>query len=117
MSFLWLKIMFAGLWPLINAYFWPLLVVAAILAVEFFTAEIEAALPFLAGGLERIRKDLMWVAAVIVLCITWGVHIEIITNKRCLAKAVVIDNAVSKVVKDANGNTALQKPDKFETNQ
>ena len=110
-----LKIMFAGLWPLINDYFWPLLIVAAICVIEFFTAEIEAALPFLAGGLERVRKDLLWVAAVILLCIAWGVHVQIDANKRCLAKAAVVTDAVTKAVTDANGSPA--KHDPFETDK
>lgn len=111
----WFKLAFAGLGPLIADYAIPLGIVALILVVEFFTAQIESALPFLASGLERVRKDLLWVALVIILCIAWGIHMQHDEKARCDAKATVVQTQVTKAVTRAHAPLPAGTRSKWDT--
>ena len=93
-----LKLAFAGIWPLILDYSWPILTIAAIILLELFSGVIGTYIPFLATLLEKFRKDLLWVAVVIALCLGWGIKMQRDEKARCDAKAIVTSTQVHKAV-------------------
>ena len=110
-----LKLTFAGLWPLIVDWAIPLSAIVGLLALEYFSVAVGTYIPPLAPLLERFRKDLLWLAAVIAICLAWGWHMQRDEKARCVAKANVIVHEVDKAVTDANGNPAMH--DKFEVDK
>jgi hypothetical protein len=103
---IWFKLATAGLSDLIWHWGIGVGLIICILAVEYFLGY----LPFV----QRIRKDLLWVA--------FGIAVFLVGEwlgardmaARCNAQAAVVEGAVNQAVKDANGNPTK---DKWDTNQ
>lgn len=109
-----LKLIFAGLWDLIWIYGTGIGLIFILLAIEFFASEIDAALPILAPVITRFQKDLLYLAAIIAICLgvfTLGVHYA---NKRNEAKAAVTQTYISHAVNGAR-NRPRGLRDKFDT--
>jgi hypothetical protein len=108
------KLFFAGLWPLIWDYSWPLTIILIIFLIEIFSTTIGIYVPFLAPVLDKIRKDLLWVAVTIAIALLWGAKVGYDAKLRCDAKAAVVVEEVSKEVGKAKTDTV--KKDRFITN-
>lgn len=105
-----LKLAFAGLGPLI--WHWGIGVGAIILLVA--AAELTTAIPLIGPWLEKVRKDILWVAVgIALLLIGEGIGARDMAH-RSAAKALIIQSTVDEAVLDANGNP---RQDKWDTNK
>lgn len=93
-----LKLAFAGLGPLI--WHWGVGVGAIIILVA--AAELTTAIPIIGNWLDKVRKDLLWVAVAIALALVGEYIGARDANGRCDAKAAVVEQAVDKAVTNAD---------------
>jgi len=90
-----LHLAFAGIGHLIAAYSIMVVLAGALIAAAVASDWIPVIGPYL----TKFRADLFWAAAVIIACLFWGAHIQHDTNLAWEAKQVVLDKAVTKIVK------------------
>jgi hypothetical protein len=110
-----IQLAIAGLGPL--AWHWGLGVglIIIILAIEYFTAAIGVGIPILAPLLEKIRKDLLWVAIGIALLLAGEYIGAKDAADRCRAKETVIEKVVTKAV--AKAKHAPKRKDKWDVDK
>ena len=93
-----LKLAFAGLWPVVLDYGWPLTIIGSIIALEVFSVTVSTYVPFLSPLLSKFRKTLWWIATVAAIALAWGIKMQHDEKARCDAKANVVIDQVDKAV-------------------
>jgi hypothetical protein len=106
----WLESQLAGVWSMVWHWGLGIGVIILLVVAAFFTESI----PFFGRYLSGARKDLLWAAAGIGLLLIGqaiGAHDE---KKICVARTVVIEKRVTKIVKEVKSPKARKQDDPYD---
>lgn len=102
---------FAGLGRLALHWGIGIVAISLLIALEYFSASVGAAVPILAPFLAKFRKDLLWLALGIGLFLAGGYVTGVDMANRCKARAAVIDKQIKAAVQGAQKKPGLDKWD------
>ena len=106
-----LQLLFAGAWA--SIWHWGLGVglIILLLACAYFTTAVPLIGPWLTG----LRRDLLWAAAVVAIILGGEYVGNRDSDKRCVAKTIVVEKVVTKAVASTKTNRARQSRDPWDS--